>query len=151
MEENPGAKVARVAKEFEIPRTRLRIDCTGPRAGLRAHNTKLSKEEEVAICRYINRLDTANFAIRPAFVTDAANCILKEGSAVNADHQELSVGKLWTTRFLKRHAYSRRKQRAFEATHRASKNFQRVEICFQQLGKAISNYGIQPEDLWNIG
>ncbi|KAM4067405.1 Tc5 transposase DNA-binding domain-containing protein [Hirsutella rhossiliensis] len=96
----PGAKVASVARAFGVPRSRLRYRLEGrqPKAGRPAANLKESRPEEAALCRYIDRLDHMNLAVRPEFVTDAANNILRERSG----QADFVIGSKWTTRFLKR-------------------------------------------------
>ncbi|KJZ69182.1 hypothetical protein HIM_11435 [Hirsutella minnesotensis 3608] len=83
IENFPGAKVATVAREFGVTRDRLRCRLQGrpPKIGQRARNTRLSQPEEKALCRYIDRLDNVNLAVRVEFVTGAANCILRGGLA----------------------------------------------------------------------
>ncbi|KHN94068.1 Homeodomain-like protein [Metarhizium album ARSEF 1941] len=78
IEENPGAKIRSVAKKFNVPRSRLQRRANGvpARKGHPARNTMLSREEEVALCNYIDRLDKANFAVRPEFITDAAHLVV---------------------------------------------------------------------------
>ncbi|KJZ69200.1 hypothetical protein HIM_11400 [Hirsutella minnesotensis 3608] len=73
---------ATVAREFGVPSGRLRYRLQGrpPKAGQEAKNTRLSRPEEKALCRYIDRLDHINLAVRAEFVTDAANHILCERS-----------------------------------------------------------------------
>jgi hypothetical protein len=60
------------------------------RAGV---NLKLTEPEEKALCRYIDRLDHLNLAVRPEFVTDAANAILPARSSKNAEAPLPEVGK----------------------------------------------------------
>lgn len=76
----PHAKVATVAREFGVSRDRLqvrrRLAGIGPLESRPVTNTKLTAPEEVAVCRYIDRLDAINLAVKPAFVTDVANYIL---------------------------------------------------------------------------
>ncbi|KAK3301552.1 uncharacterized protein B0H64DRAFT_383969 [Chaetomium fimeti] len=50
----------------------------GPMAGRPATYSRLSGPEEVVLCRYIDRFDRINFAVRTGFVTDAANYILAQ-------------------------------------------------------------------------
>jgi helix-turn-helix, Psq domain len=82
LQENPGASLAKAAREFAVPRGRLRYRAEGrpPRKGIRAANTRLTVAEEAAVCRYIDRLDHINLAVRAEFITDAANAILRERS-----------------------------------------------------------------------
>jgi len=100
----PDTKIAKVAQEFKIPVSRLRHRLKGrpPKVGQPAKNTKLLRAEEAALCRYIDRLDNINLAVRVEFVTDAANSILRE--RFKGDNIP-SVGTKWTTRFLRRHNY----------------------------------------------
>lgn len=53
IEDFPEAKVAKVAREFDVPRSRLRNRLEGrpPKAGRQATNLKLSQPEEAALCR----------------------------------------------------------------------------------------------------
>ena len=72
-------------------------------------NMKLSEPEEQAICNYIDRLDRINLAVRPEFVTDVANYVLKHRSSNSLPTEEIpTVNAQWTTRFLKRHDYFKR-------------------------------------------
>ncbi|KAM4067481.1 Tc5 transposase DNA-binding domain-containing protein [Hirsutella rhossiliensis] len=105
----PDAKVANVARQFGVPRNRLRYRLEGrpPKVGRPATNMKLSRPEEAALCRYIDRLDNVNLAVRPEFVTDAANNILRERSG----QADLVIGSKWTSRFLKRHGYFKKLQK----------------------------------------
>ena len=82
IKQNPEAKVTHVAQQFQIARTTLvdRLNGAQSRQARKPANPKLLSEEEVAVCRYIDRLDGMNLAIRPEFVTDTANYILKERS-----------------------------------------------------------------------
>ena len=63
--------------------------------------TKLLDSEVSAICRYVVRLDRINLAVRAEFITDAANYILRQRSP--SPGTTPTVGKCWTTRFIKRH------------------------------------------------
>lgn len=151
LKENPNAKVATVARKFNITRQRLQRRCKGitARPGMQAANTKLSAEEEVAICHYINRLDNASFAVRPEFITDAANYILKERSSSTKQHFP-TVGQNWTSRFISRHGYSKKLQKKLDSNRYAAEEPKRVESYFQQLQEVITNEGLIPDDIWNM-
>jgi hypothetical protein len=78
IENFPDAKIVTIARDFEVPRSTLRNKLNGcyskkRRPGI---NTELIKEEEIAICRYIDQLDKINLAIRPEFIADAARSII---------------------------------------------------------------------------
>ncbi|KID93241.1 transposase, partial [Metarhizium majus ARSEF 297] len=150
IEENPGAKLRAVARNFDVPRSRLRRRQQGvsAREGHPATNTKLSREEEVALCNYIDRLDRANFAVRAEFITDAANYILKERASSTAPPE--FVGKLWTTRFIQRHQYGKCLQTKLDSNRKASEDIERTLIYFKELRDAIEGYGIPYNDIWNM-
>ncbi|KAM4058213.1 DDE superfamily endonuclease [Hirsutella rhossiliensis] len=143
-----GAKVATVAREFGVPRNRLRYRLEGrpPKTGRPATNLKLSRPEEAALCRYIDRLDNINLAVRPEFVTDAANHILHQRSG----QADLVIGSRWTSRFLKRHGYFKKLQKKLHSERQASEDLTRVNQYFQSLHKVIQEKGIPPEDIWNM-
>jgi hypothetical protein len=152
IERFPEAPVAKVAEEFEVPRGRLRYRLSGmpPKRGLPAHNTKLTEPEEKALCRYIDRLDALNLAVRPEFVTDAADTILRERSSKIEAANPPTVGRHWTTRFLKRHGYNKRRQKRVNAERKESEDLVRVEEYFRQLQLVIQEEGIPPESIWNM-
>ncbi|KAM4067464.1 Tc5 transposase DNA-binding domain-containing protein [Hirsutella rhossiliensis] len=144
----PDAKVANVARQFGVPRNRLRYRLEGrpPKVGRPATNMKLSRPEEAALCRYIDRLDNVNLAVRPEFVTDAANNILRERSG----QADLVIGSKWTSRFLKRHGYFKKLQKKLHSERQASEDLTRVTHYFQNLQQVIQEKGIPPEDIWNM-
>lgn len=149
---NPDSKVATIAREFGISRQRLqrRLQGINQRPGWKAHNTKLTRPEEAALCRYIDRLDVANFSVRPEFITDAANYILKERSSSSSSASVPTVGKLWTTRFIRRHRYLRQRQQMLDSNRQSSEDVNRVIAYFNSLRKVIDEEGVIPEDIWNM-
>ena len=122
-----------------------------PKKGRPAANTKLSREEETAICHYIDRLDRINLAVRPQFITDAANYILKLRSSSRQDPATIpTVGANWTKRFVKRHSYCKRLQKKMQLDRQTAEEPQRVLEYFNRLRKVIEDEGIQPSDIWNM-
>jgi hypothetical protein len=95
IENFPDAKIATVARDFEVPRSTLRDRLNGCRSkkGRPGINTKLTKEEEIAICRYINRLDKINLAVRPEFIADAARSLILARSSTKQKSVEPTMGK----------------------------------------------------------
>ncbi|KAF6814462.1 transposase [Colletotrichum sojae] len=146
LNENPTAKTAQVARQFEIPFAKLRYRLEGRSAkrGTKTANTKLSAPEEKALCRYIDRLDRINLAVRPEFVQDAANAILREKGDAS------TVNRQWVTRFLKRHNYTKARQKKLHVDRQASEDTQRVQKYFQQLQQTVQEYGVQHTDIWNM-
>jgi len=148
LQENPGASLAKAVREFAVPRGRLRYRAEGrpPRKGIRAANTRLTVAEEAAVCRYIDRLDHINLAVRAEFITDAANAILRERSR----DPEAHVGCRWTTRFIKRHHYSKRLQKTLNSNRAASEDLNTVKEYFEKLQQVIHEQGIVANDIWNM-
>lgn len=70
--------MARVAREHGLERSQLqsRLEGHGPTKRREPPHKRLSDPEEVVICRHIDRLDALNMAVRPEFITEAANRIL---------------------------------------------------------------------------
>ena len=150
---NPRVSIASVARQFAIPRMTLvgRLDGAQSKKGRPATNTKLSREEETAICRYIDRLDGVNLAVRPQFITEAANYILKSRSSSRQDPATIpTVGANWTKRFIKRHNYCKKLQKKIQMDRQTAEQPQRMLEYFNRLRKAIEDEGIQPTDIWNM-
>ncbi|KJZ69758.1 hypothetical protein HIM_10841 [Hirsutella minnesotensis 3608] len=133
IERFPDAKVATVAREFGVPRGRFRYRLQGRPAkiGQKSKTTRLSPPEEAALCRYIDRLDAVNLAVR-----------------VESDAP--IVGPNWTSRFLKRHGYFKKRQKKLHAERQVSEDLTRVNQYFQRLQQVIQDNGIPPEDIWNM-
>jgi hypothetical protein len=117
IENFPDAKIATVGRDFEVPRSTLRDRRNGchSKKGRPGINTKLTKEEEIAICRCIYRLDKINLAVRPEFIADAARSIILVRSSTKQQSVEPTIDKFWVTRFLKRHGYSKYRQKTINA------------------------------------
>ena len=75
LEANLGTSAVSMARNFRVPRSRLRYRLKGrpSKKGRPAVNTKLLPPKEVALYRYIDRLNSVNLAVRLEFVTDVAN------------------------------------------------------------------------------
>jgi transposase-like protein len=146
---NPGAKVATVAQKFGIDRSRLRrrLAGIGPQTSRPPTNTRLLAHEEAALCRYIDRLDKINLAVRPEFVTDAANYILRARASRAEQDQPPVVGQNWTSRFLKRHNYLKQPQKKLNSSRQNAEQPTIVAEWFDKLLKTLSDNGIDPEDI----
>jgi hypothetical protein len=152
IDENPGAKLRAVAREFGVPRDQLRNRSVGrqSRLGRTPANIKLSKPEEAALCRYIDRLEALNLSVRIEFVRDAANAILYERAPLAQKENPPTVGQHWATRFYRRHGYSKTKQKKLDSDRQAAENIERVKEYFDKLGTVLAEGGFVPEDIWNM-
>ena len=63
----PNTKITKVAREFEVPISRLRHSLKGrpPKAGQPVKNTKFLRSEETILCRYIDWFDRINLTRGP--------------------------------------------------------------------------------------
>ncbi|CCE34479.1 uncharacterized protein CPUR_08411 [Claviceps purpurea 20.1] len=111
--------------------------------------TKLTREEEVALCRYIEQLDLAHLGLRPETITDAANYILQERSSSSTP--PVTVGSSWTSRFIQRQGLAKKLQKKPDSDRQASDDITRVEDYFQQLQEVIQKEKISPQHIWNVG
>jgi hypothetical protein len=118
--------------------------------GRPAHNTLLSGPEEVALCRYIDRLDNINLAVRAAFITDAANPIIAERTSRREQPDPPTVGPNWTSRFIKRHGYHKRMQKRLQAERQDAEDPICIAQYFQQVQTVVAEKGIVPQDIWNM-
>ena len=111
---NPESKLTAVGRQFVVTRERLRTRIQGGsgKKGPKIPTTKLLAAEESAVCRYIDRLDRINLAVRAEIIVDVANYILCQRSS--QPETAPKVGKSWTTRFIKRHNYHKAHQKTLE-------------------------------------
>ncbi|KAM4061702.1 Tc5 transposase DNA-binding domain-containing protein [Hirsutella rhossiliensis] len=152
LDQNPTAKVTTVARQFEVPRGRLRSRLDG-RTSLtdrQPTNTKLSKPEEDALCRYIDRLGAVNLAVRREFIVDAANRILKERSGKASQSNPPTVGIHWIDRFVKRHKYLLMSQKQLESNRQAAEDIPTVIEWYKKLHAVMQSEGIVEDDIWNM-
>lgn len=73
--------IAQVARNYEIPITRLRAGLQGRQSKQERQgaNSKLSEDQELAVCQYLDRLDTIGTCARLQMVSSCANAILSSG------------------------------------------------------------------------
>jgi hypothetical protein len=149
---HPSAKPTAVARQFSISRARLlrRLDGIPPRAGTPATNTRLSKPEESALCRYIDRLDRINLPTRKVFIRDTANLILRGRSSRAEQANPLTVGKNWVNRFIKRYKYNVISSHVLDANRHAAENPHVINAWFVKFKAIVSEHGIVTDDIWNM-
>jgi hypothetical protein len=99
IDENPRAKLWAVAREFGVSCDQLwnqYIGCQS-RLGRTPTNIKLSRPEETALCRYIDRLEAFNLSVHVEFIRDAANAILYKCASLAQKVNPPTVGQHWAT------------------------------------------------------
>ncbi len=152
LEANPDVSTRAAAREFKVPRTRLRrrLDKVPPLNARPPSHTKLSQPEEVALCTYIDRLDNINLAVRREFVVDAANSILRERASSAEKANPPTVGHNWVSRFLKRHGYITTTQKKLDANRQIAEDINTVHEWYLKLHEVVAKEGILAEDIWNM-
>ena len=91
--------IAAAARNFDVPTRTLqrRVNGVGPLSSRLPNNKALSDAQELAICEYIERLDSWEMSARPQMIERAANYLLF------LDGSNREVGPHWTRQFLDRH------------------------------------------------
>ena len=148
--ENPGHSIAHVAREFDIKPGRLRRRLLGvqPNFGQPSANTKLSEPQELALVRYIDRLERASLAVRKDLLKDAANRILLLDTPDGK--KPPTVGNNWIARFIRRKGFHVSKQKILDLERQKAENTDAITEYYSLLHDAIVDDGIQPEDIWNM-
>jgi hypothetical protein len=92
----PDAKIAKVARDFDVPDQRLRYRLKTGRSKITqgGHNKLLSEAEELALCHILDRLDASGFPARIGFVRGFANNLLTRNYTDPTSSPPL-VGQMW--------------------------------------------------------
>jgi hypothetical protein len=149
-EEKPN--LAAAAREFEIPITRLRARWNGRRSkcDVPGPNKRLSEDQELAVCLYLDRLDDIGTCARKKMVTSCANAILADAHE-DPNTEPPLVGPRWTKRFLDRHPeYFIRKQSTMDIDRKNAHDPEAFRKWFAEFKKICDQYGIQPRDIYNF-
>ena len=98
--QNAYPNIAAIARTYEVPITRLRARLQGrpSRQEWPAANYRLSEDQELAVCQYLDRLDAIGTSARLQMVTSTANTILRNS------HDSIGLAPIvddhWAQRFL---------------------------------------------------
>lgn len=139
--------VAAAARDYDVPARTLqrRMNGMGPLWTRPPTNRTLSEAQELAVCEYIDRLDSWEMSARPQMVERAANYLL------SLDSSDRVVSPHWTRRFLNRHPeYLKRKPKTIAAQRKNAHNLKDMEEYFEKFLKLTELYGFEPEDTWNM-
>jgi Tc5 transposase DNA-binding domain len=107
----PDADIAKTARDFDVPynQLRYRLKTSNSRISADGQNKKLSPAQELALCHFLDRLDTTGFPARIGFIKSFANDLLRS-NYIDPTTDPPSVSHIWPHRFLNRHPeYSTRK------------------------------------------
>ena len=143
--------IPELAARFDIPVRHLknRLKGTPSRNAQVPASRKLSPAEEVAVCRYIDRLDQLGLCVRPPMLRNCANVILARNH--NGNSPPPTVSSRWSQRFLDHHPeYSVRKQKAMDPRRKVANNAKSIEAWFKDFCATYLEKGIQSGDCWNM-
>jgi len=145
-EENPN--LAAAAREFNLPPQRLRARWNGRESKEKRVpvNRKLTEEEELAVCQYLDRLDHIGTSARLDMITTCANAILLHAQEDPSIPTPV-VSEHWARRFLTRHPeYHIRKQYTLDADRKNAHHPESILDWFSRYEKVCDKYGIQSRD-----
>ena len=152
--ENPN--VAAIAREFEVPVSRLRARLSGRQSRTQrpAPNKRLSEDEELAVCLYLKRLDSIGTSARLPMVTGCANAILRRNHQLSSPEPNTpppNVGATWTARFLERNPqFYIRKQKTLDLNRKRAHDPDDLLDWFQRYKLLRDEKGIQDSDQYNF-
>ena len=138
LSERDRPNIAAAAREFRVPEQRLRARSIGclSKQERPAANKKLSEDQELAVCQYLDRLDTIGTAARMIMITNCANSILRR-SHTNTTTPPPTVSEKWARHFLNRHPeYYVWKQKTIDTARKNSHDPDDILAWFQKY-KAI--------------
>ena len=144
--------IAKTAREYGVKWQTLSVRWKG-RSNLLEWpptNTRLSKEQEKALCHYIDTLEQLNVKPLARMIQSSANSILKS-THTNLDTPPPTVSEKWLNRWLGRHPeYKKRRSRAIELDRKRAEDHEVIQEWFQKLHRTIQNHGILKEDIYNF-
>jgi len=152
MSEEEKPNIAATAREMELPEHRLRARWKGrqSRHARIAPNRKLSQDEELALCQYLNRLDEIGVPARYRQIGSYANEILARAHT-DSSIPVPTVSHMWTRRFLERHPeYLIRKQKTLDVKRKQAHNRDDLYYWFERYQKIRDERGILPTDTYNF-
>lgn len=147
--ENPN--VAAVARQFEVPATRLRSRWKGRKSKTErgGHNKALSEAQESAICQYLENLNGGGPKARYKQLEQAANALLRKGHTGGG--KPPTVGGHWAARFLQRHPqYVAQKQKPLFEERKNALKPETFQTHFEDYRITKTEKEIHDEDIYNF-
>ncbi|KAF1993088.1 DDE-domain-containing protein, partial [Amniculicola lignicola CBS 123094] len=113
-------------------------------------NYCLSAEQDLALERYLDAIDTIGYGIYRGIITSQAYALLKElYTGINKAPKLL--GKNWARRWLARHLkYARVKAKLMEIQQKLAQELEALRSWFNHLESFINKHRIQPRDTYNM-
>ena len=143
---------SRIAAEFHVPLQKLRSRLNGhpPPSDVRGrHLRALSPSQELALIRYLKRLDEIGIPASYPDVERAANSLLAQNLEPNQTCPK--VGEKWTSRWLKRNPQlTKMKRKPLAVARKNAEDPETLKAHFERFRTLQTQYGIQAKDLWNF-
>jgi hypothetical protein len=140
------AKLSRIAKIYNVPRSTLRDRLQGvtPMPDRRAFGHNLTTAEEETLIRYILDLDLRGFPPRIDDVRDMANLL-------RATRHATPVGQMWPYTFIRRRPELKtRFSRAYDFQRALCEDPSVIHAWFRLVANMRAKYGIQDSDFYNF-
>jgi hypothetical protein len=145
---NSKANYTKLAAKFAVPYTRLIKRAKGrcTKSQRQPVNLRLNDAEELALCHYLDALETAGLYACVHQIRAVGNSILQR-----RPHKEPPLGSTWATRFLQRHPeYHIRKQRTIDIERKEAHERRDIEVFFERWKAIIDKHGVHPADTYNF-
>ena len=144
--------ISTTSKEFHVPAQQPWAQWNGcfskitrPAAG-----KKLTVDQEMAVYRYLDRLDKVGTAARCPMLVHCANFILSQ-SHTNSVNPSLTVGHNWPKCFLDAHAeYYIRKQKLLGVKQQNSHKPITIQCWFENYLNIVQSKGISSSNIYNV-
>jgi len=140
-----------IARTYEIPVSRLRGRLQGcpSRHERPGTNLKLTEDQELAMCQYLDRLDSIGTSAPQQIVAGCANAILQYGHI--GEGAAPVVGSHWAPRVLARHPeYHIRKQCSIDINRKNAHDPESIRAWFEKYCLICEDYNIEPCDQYNF-
>ena len=146
------ANVAEAAQTYNVPVSRLRKRWKGcqSRSKRPGAGKKLTDAEELAICKYLDRLDEIGVAARYSMLAPCANSLLRSNH-LDTSTPSSTVSNKWPQQFLKRYPqYAIRRQKTLDLHRKNAHRPDELQAWFERFHHLYVEKGIQPEDCNNM-
>lgn len=146
--------VKQYAATYDLPYQRLlRLYKGGNTRSDRAlivDTRRLSPDQDLALCRYLDSLDAIGYGVHRGLITAQAYQLLLDACSGN-DEAPPPIGKQWARRWLKRHPeYQRVKATPMEVLRKLQQQPEGIREWYGKLKAKIDELSIQPGDMWNM-
>ena len=146
--DHPQASFRFLERQFKVNKDKIcrRFHGRGSRFGQASGKTRLTPEQDKALCWFLDYLDKFGIPLRYKSLLSAANHIL-----TISDPDAKPVSKNWPRRWIASHpGYKVRKEKPIEQARQQAMNVIDTRRFYRELEEIIEEYDIQREDFWNM-